>query len=586
MSQEGGAVSICPHYGRILAPLFIVGLFIVGCNTAHAAMLMQLSDTITDSAPSATTTSHAILFTASTTIPAGGTIIITPEGKGTASTSFNIPAAFDFNDIDLAVATGGGPFIDRSLAAVPSPTDEGVSSVPGIVGSITITLGSGVASPIPSGGVVLITIGPKASVGGVGVHSIDSPGIVDSYHVRFETHDASDAPLDYGSTLIAIVDPIAMGPVDTTDIIPVIRSNGLPSGLLPGGTTNVLISLNTNKLATCRYSPVAGTAYAAMAATTTFTSANIGLLHYQVIPVVDLTTYSFYVRCVNNSGVPNPDDFLITFDMGVVPTAPPPPPQPPGPSGSGGGGMSGGQYLNGSDVTLNGQGIPSALLVILKDGVSVKETSLSSIGTFNEQFTDLDRGTYVWGLYAKDQNGVLTSIYSSTIYLQGKTSNLIAPIYLSPTIRAATTTVGLGDPIVVSGFAIPLSPVQVIMNVQGNILNGKIISATTTANGNGSWTLSLSTDGLAKDTYEIKAQSLIGLKDHSVLSPTIFVGLGEAPNPDFKKRSDLNKDGKVNLVDFSILLFHWGTNDLISDINQDGKVSLVDFSIMLANWTG
>ena len=50
--------------------------------------------------------------------------------------------------------------------------------------------------------------------------------------------------------------------------------------------------------------------------------------------------------------------------------------------------------------------------------------------------------------------------------------------------------------------------------------------------------------------------------------------------------ADINGDGKVNLVDFSILLFHWGTSDDIADLNEDGKVSLTDFSILLFNWTG
>jgi hypothetical protein len=66
----------------------------------------------------------------------------------------------------------------------------------------------------------------------------------------------------------------------------------------------------------------------------------------------------------------------------------------------------------------------------------------------------------------------------------------------------------------------------------------------------------------------------------------LYVGLGEDPNPNFGNRSDLNRDGKVNLVDFSILLFNWKGSDAVADINQDGTVSLTDFSIMLANWTG
>jgi len=47
---------------------------------------------------------------------------------------------------------------------------------------------------------------------------------------------------------------------------------------------------------------------------------------------------------------------------------------------------------------------------------------------------------------------------------------------------------------------------------------------------------------------------------------------------------DLNSDGWVDLTDFSILLFWWGTSNSTADINGDGIVNLTDFSIMLFHW--
>jgi len=59
------------------------------------------------------------------------------------------------------------------------------------------------------------------------------------------------------------------------------------------------------------------------------------------------------------------------------------------------------------------------------------------------------------------------------------------------------------------------------------------------------------------------------------------------------KKGDLNKDGRVNLVDFSIAAF-WYKRTLgatfspleVEHLNGDGKIDLVDFSIMAFNWTG
>ena len=54
-----------------------------------------------------------------------------------------------------------------------------------------------------------------------------------------------------------------------------------------------------------------------------------------------------------------------------------------------------------------------------------------------------------------------------------------------------------------------------------------------------------------------------------------------APTP---KPGDLNGDGRVGVIDFSILLSKWNTSDPAADLNQDGKVNILDFSILLSNW--
>ena len=58
-------------------------------------------------------------------------------------------------------------------------------------------------------------------------------------------------------------------------------------------------------------------------------------------------------------------------------------------------------------------------------------------------------------------------------------------------------------------------------------------------------------------------------------------------------KADLNCDGRVNLIDFSIAAF-WYKRALGADfidrererLNGDGKVDLVDFSMMAYYWTG
>jgi len=52
---------------------------------------------------------------------------------------------------------------------------------------------------------------------------------------------------------------------------------------------------------------------------------------------------------------------------------------------------------------------------------------------------------------------------------------------------------------------------------------------------------------------------------------------------------DINKDGHINIVDFSILMYFWhqtSPSNPCADLNKDGIVDLTDFSIMLYWWTG
>ena len=49
---------------------------------------------------------------------------------------------------------------------------------------------------------------------------------------------------------------------------------------------------------------------------------------------------------------------------------------------------------------------------------------------------------------------------------------------------------------------------------------------------------------------------------------------------------DINGDGVVNVLDLSVLLTDWGTNNASADLNHDGAVNTLDLSILLAHWTG
>ena len=94
------------------------------------------------------------------------------------------------------------------------------------------------------------------------------------------------------------------------------RSNGSPGGVLPAGSGQALLSLDTLEPATCRYDTVPGTAYGLMPGT--FTNSGGTMSHHHAVAVVDGTAYDFYVRCQDGVGISNDDDFPISFSVAAA----------------------------------------------------------------------------------------------------------------------------------------------------------------------------------------------------------------------------------------------------------------------------
>ncbi len=98
---------------------------------------------------------------------------------------------------------------------------------------------------------------------------------------------------------------------------PIGRSGGQPSGILPAGTTQAVVSLVTDQNATCRYAPTAGVGYGSMPNTFATTG---GTVHSSTVTgLVSGGSYNFFVRCENAGGAVNPDDYPISFSIGQPP---------------------------------------------------------------------------------------------------------------------------------------------------------------------------------------------------------------------------------------------------------------------------
>lgn len=554
--------------------LILYSLFFI--PSASAGTLTFIRDTIGTSAPSLPAT-HEVMFTVANAIPPGGNIVITPQ-----SSAFIIPAAMNFLDADLAVATSS-IYTDRSLAGSPSATDDGMSAVSGSAGELVFTLNS--TTGINAGEKVKIELGNNATFAATGTNFIINPTPVGSYTISVRTDDASGSKIDTGTAMIAVVSPVTAGPANTTIANPPFISNGLPTGLLPSGTGALELSVQTDVPATCKYSDTPNIPFASSTGAFLFTG---NLVHSGAVitGLLDGFSYNYYVRCRNYQLLANTTDYSISFSIGIVPSTTPPAPPPPPPAPSKGGIPGGGDFLKTADVTISGKAYPSAKVSVLKDGKEAANVVASGDGAWSAKVTGLERGTYTFGMYAIDSKNRRSATISSTVSVIAGTTNAITRSFIPPTLIANKTSVDPGGVFLLSGQGIPKSITEVLLSSQSNSGTGESRTATTTVDVNGSWDLSLDTKGLSAGGYEAKARSILSDGDSSGFGPVFSLGIGQDALPDLAARSDLNKDGKVNLVDFSILLFSWGTSDAAADINANGKVDLADFSILIFYWTG
>jgi Dockerin type I domain len=161
-------------------------------------------------------------------------------------------------------------------------------------------------------------------------------------------------------------------------------------------------------------------------------------------------------------------------------------------------------------------------------------------------------------------------------------------VNVMPSIKATPNPVTAGQALTVTGYSIP----DAVVTLENQLDKSSITLKSFTANSdaNGFWSITLDTTGFKNGTYKLraKARQTSGDLIETNYSNYTFYGVGQAAEA--PRSSDLNRDGKVNLIDFSILLFWWnsdgGNSNPPADINGDGKVSLTDFSIMIFNWTG
>ncbi|MDD5145363.1 MAG: dockerin type I repeat-containing protein [Candidatus Pacebacteria bacterium] len=249
--------------------------------------------------------------------------------------------------------------------------------------------------------------------------------------------------------------------------------------------------------------------------------------------------------------------------------------------GGGGGGGGGTSYVSPeTKVIFKGRAYPQAVLTLMKNGAIAATFRAENSGLFERTIQSIAAGNYNFSIFAEDTDGRRSVTIGFSVGVLADRTTTVSGIFLAPTIDLGPTQVEKGNPVDIYGQSFPASQVSIFV-----ASNEIVKNASTSANGK--WSYKLDTTPLEESGHEARAKAAFGAGEQSSFSQTMSF-LVVKKGAMVCKGADLNFDGKVNLVDFSILLYYWHQKkpaNICADINHDGIVDLIDFSIMMYYWT-
>ena len=225
-------------------------------------------------------------------------------------------------------------------------------------------------------------------------------------------------------------------------------------------------------------------------------------------------------------------------------------------------------------LAFSGKTFPDARISVVD-----KETSSESLisqnavsgfnGAFEVNFKGFIEGNHTYGLLVKDKDGrsSQTKFYNFGLS-SGET--IIKNLIVSPTVGLKNSLVTIGQDVVVSGYALPNSTVEIEID---GVKQKEVITSS-----DGFYTASINTEKMSLSSHSIRVKQSNPLSDYS-LAQTFYVSKTLEP------LADLNGDGVVDIRDWSMFLSRWNSLDANQkkalDLNGDGKVDISDFAIFI-----
>lgn len=246
-------------------------------------------------------------------------------------------------------------------------------------------------------------------------------------------------------------------------------------------------------------------------------------------------------------------------------------------SGGGGGRRDRGDELEVTDtnVVVGGLALPEMSVSLLKDGQRVATVPAKGDGTFQMTVTGLSTGVY--RMQVVGTIGLSASVRSEVFLVRviKNSTTKISGVTLPPTLSVTQDETN----IFVSGFTFPGTAVSLTQNGTATAL---AVSDET-----GLYKFVLPRQISLNETVITVSALHLGVPVSSSFTLPV-IGVAESPQLPCGLAIDNNNDCSINVIDFISMRWQLLSNVFTKefDFNGDGKISIVDFSILAYYWTG
>lgn len=281
----------------------------------------------------------------------------------------------------------------------------------------------------------------------------------------------------------------------------------------------------------------------------------------------------------------DPDCDSLSDDDESSPPAPPPPAS--GDDDNSGSGTSGASRQQITDtrppitsISFSGSAYPGARVVVLRNGFSYLSKETDSSGRFFIEDKKAVAGTYTFSVKAHDTSGRESAPITFSIIIPKGRAVFVEDIIIPPTIGISSPNISSTGAVTISGETLPGVSMEIF------VAENKY---TTRSDSLGVYRQSISPN-LSNGFYVVRARPLLG-DGIDRFSAALSLRIGDTAgifNPSEVPKWDLDGNGRVDLIDFSILAFWYrkGNPPASVDLNGDGVVDLQDMSVLAYYWTG